>query len=384
MSMAENFTMPVTIKVQEETATPTYACVVAEPWEKGFGHTIGNALRRVLLSSLRGVAVSSVRIDGVAHEFTGIPNVIEDVTEIILNLKQLRVRCDGELPRTLNLYADKAGEVTASGIQTDGVTEVVNPDLHICTLDQNRTLHMEIEICEGRGYRPAEDNKREDQPIGVIPVDCIFSPVERVRYDVGPCRVGNRTDYDSLELEVWTDGRMSPEDAVRESAALLREHLGVFVEEREDEPSTYVMTAEDEEMVENLVTPVEDLALSVRAKNCLNNADVNVIGQLVEIPESELLKYRNFGKKSLEEIKKTLVEKGLTLGMSLRKEIREAVEEKLAELAAAEEAEAGEDAGQAAEAEEAGDAEAGEDAAEGEEAKAADKEEAENEETSEE
>lgn len=325
MSVAENFTMPVAIKTREETATPTYACIVAEPWEKGFGHTIGNALRRVLLSSLHGVAVSSIRIDGVAHEFTGIPEIVEDVTEIVLNIKQLRLRCDGELPRTLHLYADKAGDVTAANIQTDGVTDIVNPDLHICTLDQKRTLHIEIEICEGRGYRPAEENKTEDQPIGVIPVDCMFSPVERVRYDVAPCRVGNRTDYDSLELEIWTDGRVTPEDALTESAGLLRQHLGVFIGETNEAKAPPVLTEEDRALVNQLVTPVSDLDLSVRAKNCLSNAEVHVIGQLVEIPESELLKYRNFGKKSLEEIKNVLEAQGLNLGMMLREGVRDAV-----------------------------------------------------------
>ncbi len=343
MSVAENFTMPVAIRVQEETATQTYACVVAEPWEKGFGHTIGNALRRVLLSSLRGVAVSSMRIDGVAHEFSGIPNVIEDVSEIALNLKELRVRCEGELPRTLHLYADKAGDVTAASIQTDGVTEIVNPDRHICTIDKDRTLHMEIEITEGRGYRPAEENKHEEQPIGVIPIDCIFSPVERVRYDVAPCRVGNRTDYDSLELEVWTDGRIIPEDAVRESATLLREHLTVFIEEGEEEPAPYALTAEDKELLQQLLTPVDELELSIRAKNCLSSAGVNVIGQLVEIPEADLLQYRNFGKKSLEEIKKALAKKDFHLGMVLREEIRSEIRKKLEEEEAAKKAvEAGE------------------------------------------
>lgn len=334
MSVAENFTMPVAIRVQEETATPTYACIVAEPWEKGFGHTMGNALRRVLLSSLRGVAVSSVRIDGVAHEFSGIPDVIEDVTEIALNLKELRVRCDGELPRTLHLYADKAGDVTAASIQSDGVTEIVNPELHICTIDKDRTLHMEIEISEGRGYRPAEENKREEQPIGVIPIDCIFSPVERVRYDVAPCRVGNRTDYDRLELEVWTDGRVNPEDAVRESASLLREHLTVFIEDSEEEEAPYVMTEEDKELLQRLLTPVDELELSIRAKNCLSSAGVNVIGQLVEIPEADLLEYRNFGKKSLDEIKKALAKKDFHLGMALREEVHSEMQKNLEEEAA--------------------------------------------------
>ncbi|MDX9979014.1 MAG: DNA-directed RNA polymerase subunit alpha, partial [Lentisphaeria bacterium] len=194
MSGLESFAMPAAIKVDESTATATYARFTAEPWESGFGHTIGNALRRVLLSSLEGCAVSSVRIDGVAHEFSSIEDVVEDVAEIVLNLKKLRLQCDSEadLPRTIELYADKAGPVTAAAVQEDGVVRVLNPGLVICTLDKDRPLRMEMEIDRGRGFRPAEENKREDHPIGVIPVDCIFSPVERVRYDVQACRVGNR------------------------------------------------------------------------------------------------------------------------------------------------------------------------------------------------
>jgi DNA-directed RNA polymerase subunit alpha len=324
----ESFAMPSAVQVDETTANEKYTKFIAEPWEKGFGRTIGNALRRVLLSSMEGVAVSSVRIDGVPHEFTTIPDVVEDVAEIILNLKQLRLKCDGDVPRTLELVADKAGVVTAAAIREDGVAQVLNPELQICTLDVDRKLRMEIEISRGRGYRPAEENKREDHPIGVIPVDSLFSPVERVRYDVRACRVGQRTDYDSLELEVWTDGRISPQDALKRSAMLLREDLGVFIESEEVEsPVVQISTAEDRELLGKLCMNVNDLELSVRAKNCLSNAQVGIIGELVDKTESEMLKYRNFGKKSLDEIKAKLVEMGLNLGLTLKDEVRAALDE---------------------------------------------------------
>jgi DNA-directed RNA polymerase subunit alpha len=324
--------MPSALEIDEATATTTYAKFTAEPWENGFGHTLGNALRRVLLSSMEGVAVASVRIDGVAHEFTSIPNVIEDVTEIILNVKRLRLQCDGETPRTLELYADKAGPVTAAAVRDDGVTTVLNPDLLICTLDKDKPFRMELEISRGRGYRPAEENKREDHPIGVIPVDCLFSPVERVRYDVQACRVGQRTDYDSLELEVWTDGRVSPADAVNRAAGLLREHLAVFADQEEVQAETVQVTsAEDQELLDKLMTSVNELELSVRAVNCLNTAQIRVLGELVEKSEAEMLKYRNFGKKSLQEIKEKLAELDLGLGMTLRDGVRDALHQRLAE-----------------------------------------------------
>jgi DNA-directed RNA polymerase subunit alpha len=328
--------MPASIKVDEATATPTYARFTAEPWESGFGHTIGNALRRVLLSSLGGCAVTSVRIDGVQHEFAIIEDVLEDVAEVVLNLKKLRLDCDPEadFPRTIELYADKAGPITAAAIQEDGVIRVLNPDLVICNLDKDRPIRMEMEVDRGRGFRPAEDNKREDHPIGVIPIDCIFSPVERVRYDVQACRVGNRTDFDRLEIEIWTDGRVSPADALSFAAALLRDHLGVFAS---DEQSTGVSVAtpslsgEDQQLVDSLMRSVAELELSVRAENCLNTAQIRVLGELVEKTESEMLKFRNFGKKSLQEIKTKLAELGLALGMPMKEEVSEALKRRLAE-----------------------------------------------------
>ncbi len=327
------FQMPRSLSVDTKTATQNYARITAEPWEKGFGHTLGNALRRVLLSSMGGVAVSSIRIDGVAHEFSHLDDVIEDVTEIVLNIKKLRLHsAGGEFPRTLELYADKAGSVTAAAVREDGVTDVLNPDLVICTLDRDRPFRMELEIDYGRGYRPAEENKREDHPIGVIPVDCLFSPIERVRYDVQTCRVEQRTDYDSLELEVWTDGRVDPQDAVRQAATLLQQHLCIFAATDEEETVIVQITsAEEQALLKKLCTSVNELELSVRAINCLNTAQIRVIGELVEKTESEMLKYRNFGKKSLQEIKLKLADMELSLGMALKDEIRAALQHTLAD-----------------------------------------------------
>jgi len=328
--------MPNALVVDKATATSTYARFVAEPWEKGYGHTVGNAMRRILLSSMEGVAVTSLKIDGVAHEFTTIPDVVEDVTEVVLNLKKLHVLCDGELPRKLELYAEKAGPVTAAAVKEDGVTRILNPDLLICHLDRDRPLRMEIEIDLGRGYCPSEENKHEDQVIGVIPVDSLFSPVERVRYDVQACRVGQKTDYDRLELEVWTDGRIQPQDAVLQAARILRETTRVFlagasasVEEALD-VSDVITNSEDQAFLKKLLTSVNDLELSVRAKNCLSNADIHVVGELVEKGESELLKYRNFGKKSLDEITGSLEKFGLALGMTMKEEVRAALKTRLA------------------------------------------------------
>lgn len=328
--------MPTNLVVDKASATPTYARFVAEPWEKGYGHTIGNALRRILLSSMEGVAVTTLKIDGVAHEFTTIPDVVEDVTEVVLNIKKLHLQCEGELPRKLELYADKAGAVTAAAVKEDGVTDVLNPDLVICHLDKDRPLRMEIEIDRGRGYRPGDENKHEDQPIGVIPVDSLFSPVERVRYDVQACRVGQKTDYDRVELEVWTDGRIDPQEAVLNAARILRDMTKVFLlsggsaDEAVAGEAGIITSSEDQELLEKLLRSVNNLELSVRAKNCLSNAEISVVGELVEKNESELLKFRNFGKKSLDEIKSSLEQLGLSLGMSLKEEVRAALKSRLA------------------------------------------------------
>jgi DNA-directed RNA polymerase subunit alpha len=333
MADVPQIAMPVKVEVDQETATPTYARFISEPWEKGYGNTTGNALRRILLSSMEGVAVTTLRVDGAAHEFTTIPDVVEDVTDIVLAVKRIHFVCDGELPRKLELVAEKAGPVTAALIKEDGVTEVLNPELVICHLDRDRTLRMEIEIDRGRGYRPGEENKREDHPIGVIPIDSLFSPVERVRYDVQACRVGQKTDFDRLELEVWTDGRIDPQVAMTRAAEILRDVTAVFLAGRSAPKAGArvlasagpVTSEEDQALLEKLLKPVTDLELSVRAKNCLNNAEINVVGQLVEKAEDELLKFRNFGKKSLDEIKSSLEGLGLSLGTTLKDEVKAAL-----------------------------------------------------------
>ncbi len=346
MPLNETFAMPSALQIDESTATRKYACFTAMPWEKGFGHTIGNSLRRILLSCLEGVAVTQVRIDGVPHEFSAMPDVQEDVMEIVLNLKKLRVKCDGELPRTIELEADKAGAVTAAMVKEDGVVTVLNPELHICTLSQERPLRMEIQIDGGRGYRSSEQNKSEDQPIGVIPVDSLFSPVERVRYEVEACRVGNITDYDQLIMEVWTDGRVAPKEAVRKAARIMQDHLGVFVESPvgEEPVSEEDLSAEEQQLLDTMCRPVTDLKLSVRANNCLQNAGLDTFGRLLAKSEAEMLKQRNFGKKSLDEIKERLEPLELSFDLEIPEKLAVLMEAKLRdEQASTEESEAEEE-----------------------------------------
>lgn len=316
------FEIPDRLVKDEDTATETYAKFTAEPFEGGFGHTIGNSLRRVLLSSLEGAAITSVRISGAPHEFTSLPGVVEDVTEIILNLKQIRFRhFEDKAPATLSLSVDKAGAVTAGDIQEISQYEIVNKDQHICTLDRATKFSIEMEVRVGRGFNTSEDNKQQDTPIGVIPIDSIFSPVRRVKYAVDHTRVGQRTDYDSLTLEIWTDGRVEPHDALLQASAILRHHLDVFVNYDddailiEDRPET--QSEENAELKKLLNMSVNEIELSVRAANCLNNANIATVGQLAMKTESEMLKYRNFGKKSLNEIKDKLSALGLSLGMTI-------------------------------------------------------------------
>ncbi len=331
--IASKFAMPHKLVVNEDTATDTYAKFVAEPLEKGFGHTLGNALRRVLWSSLEGIAVTWIKIDGVPHEFTTIDNVIEDVTDIVLNFKKVLFECSGDLPRQLELkVSSRSGELKAGDIDTDGVTSIINPEQHLLTIDKPIDLLIEMEIDRGRGYRPAEDNKRDDHPIGVIPIDCLFSPVRRVAYAVHDCRVGQRTDYDRLELEVWTDGRLDPRESVIQAANILHQHLSVFMGvdgQQEDDSSTLITSEEDEEMLRQLLLSVDDLQLSVRAQNCLNNAEICTVGEMVQKSEAEMLKFRNFGQKSLNELKEKLTEMEMHLGMELKEEVRIAFEREL-------------------------------------------------------
>jgi DNA-directed RNA polymerase subunit alpha len=317
--------MPKRIVKDEVEATSTYAKFIAEPFEAGYGRTIGNSLRRVLLSSLEGAAISSVRIEGALHEFCTLPGVVEDVTDIILNLKKVLLKSYSREPRRVRISAKGPGDVTAKDIQTDGMIEVLNPDHHICTLDRDGKFEAELEVRIGRGYCPADWNKKEDQEIGVIPIDSLFSPVRRVAYSVENTRVGRRTDYDKLILEIWTDGRVAPDEALTMSAAILRHHLDVFVNYDKDliefEESEKQIDAERDELRRKLNMSVNEIELSVRAANCLNNANITTVGELAQKTEAEMLKYRNFGKKSLNEIKAKLEELGLTLGMTFDPEL---------------------------------------------------------------
>ena len=312
--------MPKRLTKEESTATETYAKFVAEPFETGYGHTIGNSIRRVLLSSLEGAAITSIKIDGAMHEFTTVDGVVEDVTEIVLNLKKVLFRAHSRDPQTLLLSVNKDGEVTAGDIELNQNLELINPKQHICTLDKKKKFEMELEVKVGRGFCPGDENKKPNQAIGVIAIDSLFSPVTRVRYAVESARVGQRTDYDRLILEVWTDGRISPDDALTQASAILQHHLDVFVGyDKNAVEFEEVVDKQDEEktkLKKLLGMSVNEIELSVRAANCLNNANITTVGQLAMKTEAEMLKYRNFGKKSLNEIKEKLSTLGLTLGMS--------------------------------------------------------------------
>jgi len=313
------FELPKRLVKVEDSATDTYAMFVAEPFETGYGHTIGNTLRRVLLSSIEGAAISSIRIDGVKHEFQSIEGVVEDVTDIVLNLKQVLIKSTKRDPIRLAINADKEGVVTAADIQADSNITIVNPKQLICTLDRKRRFQAEIEIKVGRGYCPADENKVEGQAIGVIPVDSLFSPVRLVKYSVEQTRVGQMTDYDKLILEVTTDGRITPDEALKESAAIIKHHLDVFdavsSEQIEFATEGKEVSEEQNRLRKLLNMSVNEIELSVRAANCLNNANITTVGELAMKTEQEMLKYRNFGKKSLNEIKQKLEQLGLSLGM---------------------------------------------------------------------
>ena len=327
MAAASGFIMPHTLEVDESTATNTYAKFTAAPFLSGFGHTLGNSLRRVLKSHLEGAAISAVRIDGVAHEFASLPGVREDVTEIILNLKRVRLTLNGDIPKTLEIRKDTAGEVTAADIITDGTVEILNPEQRICTLDKDLPFRAEIEIAKGRDWVPAEQNKKPNHPIGTIPIDCLFSPVTRVRYNVGAARVAEETEMDSLILEVWTDGSISPRDAVKNAAKIIKDHLRPFLGDLVGEDSIIATLDEEEQKYYKFLSQdVEVLDLTVRASNCLNNANIKIIGELVSKTESRMLKYRNFGKKSLDEIKEKLESFGFELGMNFSENLLSAID----------------------------------------------------------
>lgn len=319
--------MPKRLLKEDATATETYAKFSAEPFETGYGHTIGNSLRRVLLSSLEGAAITSVKIEGAMHEFATIDGVVEDVTDIVLNLKKILFKAHSRDEQILLLSINKEGDVLAGDIQLNHNVELVNPKQKICTLDRKRKFEMELTVKVGRGFCPGDENKKPDQPIGVIPVDSLFSPVTRVKYMVEAARVGQRTDYDRLVLEVWTDGRISPDDALTQASAILQHHLDVFVgyDKNAVEFEEVVDKQDDEKakLKKLLGMSVNEIELSVRAANCLNNANITTVGQLAMKGEAEMLKYRNFGKKSLNEIKEKLSALGLSLGMHFDPELVE-------------------------------------------------------------
>ena len=318
MQKFKGFQKPKRLECELETLTSTYGKFFAEPLERGFGLTLGNSLRRVLLSAIEGAAVTSVRIAGVLHEFSTIPGAKEDVTDVILNLKQLRLKLASDQTKTLTLKAAGEGEVRAGQITSDADVEILTPDLYICSLDKDGRLDMELEVRHGRGYVPADRNKREGMPVDVIPIDAIFSPVRKVNFQVEDTRVGQATDYNKLILEVWTDGSVLPQDAVAYAAKILKDHLAIFINfEEEPEAEEEAVDEARDRMVENLSRPVEELELSVRSANCLKNSNIRHIYELVEKTEAEMLKTKNFGRKSLNEIKEILATMGLSLGMKL-------------------------------------------------------------------
>ena len=325
------FELPSKLTKVEEGSTPTYAKFIAEPFEAGYGHTVGNSLRRVLLSSIEGSAISSIKIEEVNHEFQSIDGVVEDVTDIVLNLKKVLIVSEKREIVRLHLKVNREGPVTAADIQADSNIKIINPEQVICTLDTKRTFEAEIEIKTGRGYCPGDNNKKEEQAIGVIPIDSLFSPVRLVRYAVENTRVGQITDYDKLVLEVWTDGRITPDDALKQSASILKHHLDVFdrvsAEAFEFESVAAEVSEEQNKLRKLLNMSVNEIELSVRAANCLNNANITTVGELAMKTEQEMLKYRNFGKKSLNEIKEKLEALGLSLGMKFDERLLETKKE---------------------------------------------------------
>jgi DNA-directed RNA polymerase subunit alpha len=303
------------------TSSPSYCKFVCEPLERGFGVTIGNSLRRIILSSLYGAAIVSVKFESVMHEFSAIPGVLEDVSEIILNLKQVRFKVTDPSTKTVRIDANKEGQITAGDILSDdGQCEVLNKKQLIATLSEKASLKMEMKVKVGKGYSLAEANKDEEAPAGTIPIDAVFSPIRRVNFTVGNARIGQRTDYDKLTMEIWTDGSVAPEDAIAYAAKILKEQMATFInfdEQLEPKPDKKVKEKETPQFNDNLYRSVEELELSVRSANCLKNADINKIYQLVSKTEQEMLKTKNFGRKSLNEIKEVLTEMGLSLGMKL-------------------------------------------------------------------
>jgi DNA-directed RNA polymerase subunit alpha len=309
---------PRRLESDEEASTDVYGRFVCEPFERGFGTTLGNALRRVLLSSLQGAAIMSVKIAGVVHEFSTIPGVMEDVSDVVLNLKEVRLRLHAEGPKTLRVHKKGEALFVAGDLSTeDSSVEILNPDQKIATLAPEAEFEMEVTIGTGKGYVPAEKNKTEDMPIGTVPIDSVFSPVRKVNYTVSPARVGRETDFDRLNLEVWTDGTVAPVDAVAYAAKILKEQLTIFINFEEPVETIQPLSEEPAPLNPTLFKSVDELELSVRSANCLQNANIRLIGELVQRTESEMLKTKNFGRKSLNEIKEVLASVSLELGMVL-------------------------------------------------------------------
>ncbi len=313
-----SFIMPKKVDIDQKNLTDKFGKFVAEPLERGFGVTIGNSLRRVLLSAIEGAAITSVKIDGILHEFSALPGVLEDVTNIILNLKKVRVKVHGDSARTIILDKEGPGEVTAGDITETSHAEILNPEQHIATLSEDGHLKMEMKVQKGRGYVAADMQEIGEKPIGVIPIDAVYSPIVKVNYHVENARVGQATDYDRLIVEVHTDGSVLPQDALAYAAKIVKDHLTIFINFEEKEEERRVEIDEEKEAIyRNLEKSVSELELSVRSANCLKNAEIQTIRDLVQKTEAEMLKTKNFGRKSLNEIKEILAEMGLYLGMDL-------------------------------------------------------------------
>lgn len=314
----KGFQKPKRLSVNTDESNRNYGQFSAQPFERGFGTTIGNALRRVLLSSIEGAAVTAVKIEGILHEFSPIPGVVEDATDIILNLKQVPFRLNSEGPKTIYLESDAPGVLTSAHIKTDADVEILDKSIYLATVSEGGKLHMEMRLKIGRGYVSADKNFDDDLSIGYIPVDSVHSPVKKVNYTVEPARLGQMTDYDKLTLDVWTNGCINPQDAIGYAAKLIKDHMAIFINFEEQPEAREEKSEKVAEVVnENLSKSVEELELSVRSYNCLKNANIKTIGELVQKTESEMLKTKNFGRKSLNEIKEILANMGLSLGMAL-------------------------------------------------------------------
>ncbi|MCD4781427.1 MAG: DNA-directed RNA polymerase subunit alpha [Candidatus Omnitrophica bacterium] len=314
-----DFQMPKRLECDEATYTDKYGKFVAEPFERGYGVTLGNSLRRILLSSIEGSAVTSIKLDGIRHEYSTIPGVVESILEIILNIKKLVIRSHSKVPKVIYVKTDKKGEIRAADIICDETIEILNPDMHVATLSRDTKFHMEMEVSRGRGYVTAEINKK-DNVIDSIPIDSVFTPITKINYLVEDTRVGQKTDYDKLILEIWTNGGVNPKEALLYGANILQRHLDVFVsygqlpEEEEEEEE---ISAEEQALYEKFRLPISELELSVRSANCLKDSNIKTIGELVRKTEADLLTFRNFGKKSLTEINDILKVMGLNLGMKV-------------------------------------------------------------------